>query len=366
MTNVRLRHLLARFAFAALLGGPALACGPKGMKKVEIPAAGIQMAYDLDPGATYQGHLRIGNTQTVSAEGQQASINQALECDVRLEVLGNDPQHGGTAVRASFANIDLKWGLPASAPISPAEFTRDALAQLQGLNVTFNVLPTGEIVYMPVPPQQMSDELKGLIDQVLRGLEEAFLVVPKHAVKDGETWSEDEHRGRKGKLGRYVEGKVTTKVDGMYHHGTLDEDVVKLVIELKRKETFTTKDGSRETESTEKSTALFSTAGYLAQVEGESKDYDPVNGMSYRKVRVEWKKTADGTPGGAAVAPTQEQTITDPCDPDYVGEAECKDGSEQQAITDPCDPDYVGEGECKDEAAKPEGTPPAATTTPPK
>ncbi len=329
------------------------------MKKLEIPAAGIRMSYDLDPGATYEGHLRIGNTRTVQAEGASANINQALECDVRLEVIGADPERGGTMVRASFANVDLQWGLPASVPISPAEFTRGAVAQLQGMNVTFNVLPTGEITFMPVPPQQLDEQLKALIDQVLRGLEEAFLVVPKHAVKDGESWSEDERRGRKGKLGRYVEGKVTTKVDGMFHHDKLDQDVVKLEIQLQRKETFTTKDGARANESEGKSTVLFSTAGYLAQIEGESRDYDPVNGMSFRKVRVEWKKTADGTPGAAPVTPTQEQTIVDPCDPDYVGEEECKDApNEEQAIVDPCHPDYVGELECKDASAPDPAAPP--------
>jgi hypothetical protein len=186
-------------------------------------------------------------------------------------------------------------------------------------------------------------------------------------VKDKETWSEDEKRGREGKLGRYVVGKVQTRVDGMYRDDTRKEDLLRLVITQKRAETITTKDSSRKIEIEGKSTAMFSTAGYLAQIDGESREFDPVNGMTFSKVKVDWKKTASGTTGGAA--PTvDEQAITDPCDPDYVGSEECKDGTETQNIVDPCHPDYVGGEECKtpppaDAAAptgKPETAPPPA------
>jgi hypothetical protein len=309
--------ILRRLLLAALLVAPA--CGPKGMKKIEIPAAGIRMTYDLDAGAIYEGKLRIGNTPTSS------NITQSVECDVRLEVLGDDPERGGKAVRASFANIELQWGLPASATVTESDFTREAILQLERMNVTFNVLPTGEITYMPVPPQQLADELKVLIDQVLLGLEEGFLVVPKHAVKRGETWSDDERRGRKDTLGRYVEAKLTTKVDGLYRHEELGQDVVRLVIGSERRDTFTTEDGARTSESQAESTVLFSTEGYLAKVDGESRDQDPVQGVSFRKVSLAWKKTADGTPGArGSLTPVQEQEITDPCDPDYVGAEECK------------------------------------------
>jgi hypothetical protein len=344
---------LAVALFAASIAALPACGGNKGMKKVEVPAGGITLAYDLTPGASYEGHVRIGNTQQIEGVG---NISQSLECDVRLMVLGDDPARGGAQMRATFANIDLAWGLPPSAPFSVDEFAKQAVAQLQGMQVTFNVLPTGEITFMPVPPQELPAELKELIYQVVRALEQGFLVVPKHKIGEGETWTENERRGREGKLGRFVDGKVTTKMEGMFRHEERPEDVVRLVIEQKKKETITTKDGARTSEIDGKSTALFSTLGYLAEVDGETREYDPKQGMNFRKVRVQWKKTAEGkaaAPGGDV------QAIGDPCHPDYVGPAECADASESQAITDPCHPDYVGAEECKTPPAEDATTPPA-------
>ncbi|HET6581818.1 MAG TPA: hypothetical protein VFG69_00200 [Nannocystaceae bacterium] len=356
------RHFWARglalATIAVALAGAAPACRrAEGMKKLEVPAGGILLAYDLTPGAIYDGHLRIGNTRQVEQVG---NISQALECDVKLTVIGNDATRSGAQVRATLSNIDLQWGLPPSTPISPDEFLAQAIAQLQGMQVTFNVLPTGEITFMPVPPQDLSAELKELIYQVLRALEQGFLVVPKHRIDEGEAWTEHEKRGREGKLGRYIDGQVKTRVEGMFRDDERAEDVVRLVIEERRKETITTKDGAHTSESEGKSTALFSTKGYLAQIDGEARDYDPTQGMNFRKVRARWKKTAQGhdAPQGPEV-----QTITDPCHPDYVGPQECTDGSEAQTITDPCHADYVGTEVCK-QAPPVEGAPPVETVPP--
>jgi hypothetical protein len=356
-----LRHASSRALAVALFAasiGIAPACGGKrGMQKVEVPAGGITLAYDLTQGASYEGHVRIGNTKQLEGIG---NISQSLECDVRMMVLGDDPARGGAQVRATFANITLNWALPPSAPFSVDEFAKQAVAQLQGMQVTFNVLPTGEITYMPVPPQELSAELKELIFQVVRALEQGFLVVPKHKIGEGETWTENERRGREGKLGRFVDGKVTTKMDGMFRHATRPEDVVRLSIEQKKKETITTPDGARTNEIEGKSTALFSTLGYLAEVDGETREYDPKQGMNFRKVRVQWKKTAKGHAGSGG---GDVQTIDDPCHPDYVGPAECK-SAESQAEGDPCHPDYVGAEACK-EAAPTQPTPPGPNDGPP-
>lgn len=334
------------------LAVPACGGNKNGMRKVEVPQGGIQLAYDLTPGASYQGHVRIGNTQQIEGVG---SISQALECDVKLLVVGSDPERSGAQVRATLSNIVLDWGLPPSAPFSVDEFAKQAVAQLQGMQVTFNVLPTGEITFMPVPPQELDDQVKEVIFQVLRALEQGFLVMPKHKVAEGETWTENEKRGREGKLGRFVDGKVTTHMEGMFRREEQTEDLVQLKIELQRKETITTKDGSRTSEIQGKSSALFSMQGYLAEVDGETREYDPKQGMNFRKVRVQWKKTAQGTAGAGT---GDVQAIEDPCHPDYVGPAECKE-AESQTIEDPCHPDYVGAEECK------QPTPPQPNDGPP-
>jgi len=354
MTRLAWIRPIVATALAALVLGAVPACEKEGLRKVEVPSSGIRLAYDLTTGSTYQGHVKLGNTQQIEGAG---NVSQSLECDVKLVVIGDDPQRGGAQVRATVSNVDLKWGLPPSVPVSPDEFLQQALAQLQGMSITFNVLPTGEIVHMPSPPQELSEELRELVYQVVRALEQGFLVVPKHAVKDGETWTENERKGREGKLGRFVEGKVETKVDGMFHDDERKEDVVRLVIQEKRKEIVTTKDGARASESERKSTALFATTGYLAEVDGETREYDPKQGMNFRKLSVRWRRTAQGQ---GTAAPADVQTIADPCHPDYVGPAECTEG-ETQAITDPCHPDYVGAEECAAGAAPEGGTPPAGT-----
>ncbi len=330
-------RVFGSFALALALVAASGGCGPKDMKKLEVPAAGIRLAYDLAPGTALDGHLRIGNTLQIPSVG---SLNRSLECNVRMVVLGDDRQRGGARLQATFSQIDIKWSLPPAAGISTAEFVRTATNQLQGMKVTFTALPSGKIIYMPVPPPGLPVELSVFLDQVLRGLEDAFLVVPKHAVKDGERWTENERRGRKGKLGRYVEGKVETLVEGLFRDAGRGEDVVRLAIVHERKETVTTQDGARDNESTGKSTVLFSTGGYLAKLDGESRDYDPVRGMNFRKIEVTWKPAARAPVAGGEPEPT-----TDPCHPDYVGEAQCE-GADAQSITDPCDPDYVGAEDC--------------------
>ena len=75
------------------------------------------------------------------------------------------------------------------------------------------------------------------------------------------------------------------------------------------------------------------------------------------EAEVTWKKGEKVAVKSAP--PVEEQSITDPCNPDYVGPEECKDGSEQQAITDPCDPDYVGPEECKEDAKDAKAPPPS-------
>lgn len=351
--------------FAALLVVAALhvtvaaGCGPRGLEKIAVPAGGIAMKYEMPPGAMYSGRLRIGNTRTIEGAG---NVSQSLDCEVQLVVVAPPDGDKGALLRATFSNIDLQWGLPPSAPMSPEEFTKTAITRLQGMNVSFRVKTTGEIVEMPTPPQELPDVEKQFIDAVLRALEQAFFELPTRSVKDDETWSEDEKRGREGKLGRYVVGKTQTRVDGMFHDDARKEDLVRLVVSRKRTETITTKDGSRKNESEGRMTAMFSTQGYLAELEGESRDFDPVEGMTFSKVRVGWKRVDAGALGGGIDTPPKDGE----CDPSDAGTQTCVDDSEQQNITDPCHPDYVGVETCATDAAVPVEAPAGVTPADPK
>jgi hypothetical protein len=236
---------------------------------------------------------------------------------------------------------------------------KQALDVVQNMEVRFNVDSTGKVNYMPPPPQDLEPQVKMVIEQVLESIESAFMEMPRKSVRQGESWDEKEKKGRKGKLGSYRLGTITTTFKGLYHDKERNEDVAKLDVVHEREETVTTKAGSHENKWEGKTEALFSTSGnYLAQVKGEIRKYDPGTGMgpqtTFTKVRVEWTKeavdsvAAETQPTPEAPKEAEVQAITDPCHPDYVGAEECKE-TETQAITDPCDPDYVGGEECKEE-----------------
>ena len=332
---------------AAALGLPVvlIGCGNKDMQKIEVPSDGVRLSYDLQPGASYKGHIRVGNTQAVEGLG---NMNRNIEADVQLVALRPDPARGGTLIQARFSNVNLDWALPPNLPISADDFLSMTVEAVQGMNVNFVVSERGEIMFMPPPPQDVPDQMRLVITNLTDALESAFLPVPERNLGPGESWSEEEKSGRKGKLGRYREGTITTRFDGMFRDAQRKEDMAKLVIQHDRTDVITTKDGSRQNELEGKTVAYFSSNGYLALLESEQRDFDPQQGMTFRKVRASWQKTASGE----AAAQDEVQAITDPCDPDYVGPEPCAD--QVQAITDPCDPDYVGPEPCPDREPLPE------------
>lgn len=356
------RHRLREIAFTLGLAlTPAFlisACGDKNLHALEVPAAGVKLTYDFTPGQRYQGHVRRGET----VQSSTFTINRSIECDIGLTVRGEDPNRGDILVVAKVTNVNVTWKLPPTpmyAAFDVDAIVKQALDVVQNMEVRFNVDSSGKVNFMPPPPQDVEQEVKLVIEQVLESIESAFMEVPRKSVKQGESWDEKEKKGRKGKLGSYRVGTITTTFKGLYRDKERNEDVAKLDIVHEREETVTTKAGSHQNKWEGKTEALFSTSGdYLAKVKGEIRKFDPGTGMgpqtTFTKVRVEWTKKAVDTVAAEA-EPTPEapkeaevQAITDPCHPDYVGAEECKE-TETQAITDPCDPDYVGGEECKEE-----------------
>lgn len=306
------------------------------MTRIEAPADGIKLSYDLAPGQSYTGSVRRSETvRDLSGQSMTRSIN----FDINLTVRGKDDKRGGNLVIARFSNVDLKWALPAALPISLSDFTSKAKQQLQGMEVDFNVDDTGKIVYMPEIPEGADAQLALVIKQALDTLETAFVPVPARPLRPSESWTDEKKRGRKGKLGKYVEGSITTKVEGLYRDPE-SEEIAKLVIEETETALTTTKSGSHETKKQGKSTSFFSTTrSYLIRTTSEHTEFDPGESTTFSKLTVEWSKAPR-----AAAAAGELQSISDPCDPDYVGGEEC--GAGAPTITDPCDPDYVGEAEC--------------------
>ncbi len=312
------------------------------MTKIEAPAEGIRLSYDLQAGQTYAGHVRRSETVRDALSG--SSMTRSLAFDVDLTVAG-PAEGGGNKVIARFKNIDLKWSLPAGTPFSLNEFTQSATAALQGLEVDFHVGNDGKVLYRPPIPDSIPMELRIVLTGVLDVLETAFLTVPERPLKIGETWDDEKKRGREGKLGVYTTGTVNTKVAGFFRNEQ-EEEIAKLEITEKERSVTTTKEGSHENKKESKATSLFSTSGsYLVSTKGEITEFDTGNSTTFIKINVDWTKGER-----LAVSPAgddrQVQSINDPCDPDYVGAEDCVAADEVQSISDPCDPDYVGPDDC--------------------
>lgn len=303
-----------------LCAAPVLACGDKNMQKIEAPASGVTLAYDLTPGQVYKGKV-ISKETVVGTSGSK--IARGFSFDVSLVVRGADEARGGTKVTARYTNVDIRWGLPGASPISISALVNKATAQLQGLEIDFNVDETGKIIYMPELPEELADDLRAVLQEALDTLETAFLSVPQRPLKVADTWKDDKTRGRKGKLGRYLEAVVTTKVDGFFREAASKTDLTKLTIDETEKEVTTAKTGSHEVKKQTSTTAMFAhTDRYLSSLERTRQTFDPGNATIFTTLKVQWTKAPP--PQGTAAAIKQVQDINDPCHPDYVGGEDCQ------------------------------------------
>jgi len=349
-----LRVALVALVLAGVAGG-ACSSGPK-MTKIDAPAEGIRLSYDLQAGQTYSGHVRRSETVRDALSG--SSMTRSIAFDVDLTVVG--PAEGeGNKVIARFKNIDLNWSLPAGTPFSLSEFTNSAKTALQGLEVDFHVGNDGKVLYRPPIPDSIPMEMRIVLTGVLDVLETAFLTVPERPLQIGETWDDEKKRGREGKLGLYTTGTVTTKVAGLFRDEQ-EEEIAKLEVSQKELSITTTKEGSHENKKEGKTTSLFSTSGsYLVSTKGEITEFDTGNSTTFIKISVDWTKGERLAVSTARADNREVQSINDPCDPDYVGAEDCVSADEVQSIADPCDPDYVGPDECSPPA---EGETAAAAT----
>ncbi len=328
-----LRRLLAVLLLCA---APSLACGDKSMQKIESPASGVTLAYDLSPGQVYKGKVTSKQTVVTTNGGKVA---RGFSFDVTLAIRGPATnEHGGTLVTARYSNVDIRWGLPGNSPISLSELVGQATRQLQGLEVDFNVDETGKVLHMPELPSDMPEDLRYVLQEAIDTLETAFLPVPQRPLKVGDTWNDDKTRGRQGKLGRYLEARVNTKIDGFYRDSEANADVTKLTISESEKEVTTAKTGSHEVQKETTTTAFFAHGDrYLRSLVRDRKTFDPGNATIFAGLDVKWTKG----PAPGAVAPPavkQVQDISDPCHPDYVGGDECQQGGANPGDTAPAGP----------------------------
>jgi len=319
------RLLLALALCAASATAASTGCsGNSGkLQKIESPASGVTLTYDLSPGQVYRG--KVSSKQTVvGTSGNKIARGFSFEVALLIRGPATDA-FGGTLVVARYTGVDIRWGLPGGSPISISELVSKATRQLEGLEVTFNVDETGKVLHMPEVPQDLPEDLRFVIQEAIDTLETAFLPVPQRALKVGDNWKDDKKRGRKGKLGRYVEGETTTKVEGFFRDNESNIDLTKLTISESEKEVTTAKTGSHEVSKEIQTTAFFAHGDhYLRKLVRDGKTFDPGNATIFAGLEVTWAKDKSTAAAAGPTTVKQIQDISDPCHPDYVGGDECQ------------------------------------------
>ncbi len=328
--------MMRRLLVALLLCSAPLACGGgKNLQKIEAPAGGVTLAYDLSPGQVYKGN--VANSQSVRTTSG-SSLSRGFQFDVSLAVRGPAPDGQGIMVTARYSNVNIRWGLPPGATFSVGELVSKATDQLQNMEVTFYVDETGKVVFMPELPE-LPEDLRFVVQEAMDTLETAFLPVPARPLKSGDSWKDVKVRGRKGKLGRYLEASTTSTVEGFFRDEAKKTDVTRLRIDETETEITTAKTGSHEVKKQTTTTALFAHADrYLSSLERTRQTFDPGNATIFTTLKVKWEKATPQPAGPTAIK--QVQDITDPCHPDYVGGEECQPAGaanpgDQAAPTEP-------------------------------
>lgn len=340
------RLLRASLVLTALsLTGPLGCSGgtPKTLEPTEVPGDGVELKYALSPGAVYEGEI----SRRESVQSSFGTMKRSLNFGVELEVLEVD-KRGRAKVAATVKNLDIRWALPPDSPISVNELVDSATARLDGARIPFTVTEEGKVKDVPPMPEGLRPEEAAMLETVVDGLTSAFFLVPEKRLSSGESWKDQDTRGRKGKLGRFREISNTTTFDGLFKDTERQDLVVaKLTIEGETNEITTTKAGGHAVDYTSKTTALFAVdGGYLTVLEGIDNKFDGPQ-TTTTKFKATWSRSAGAATRPPANTP-ETQAIADPCDPDYVGPDDCvPPGAETQAITDPCDPDYVGPDDCE-------------------
>ncbi len=312
------RSLASSLLVALALALPMSAgCGKNKSKltEVAVPEAGVSMRYDLAPGQAYAGHLKMRN----SAQTPVGDVVTSIEFDVDMVVTGTADANG-KLVRATVKGIELEMRLPEGIPAAMAGgITPEAAAKLNGMELRFNLSELGEVSNEPEPPADAPMEVKAIISMISGALTAGFVRVPEQPVKDGESWD-----------AKSKETKATIK--SATHTGTLQglgrnaagEDVAQLVfaaqLEAEREgQTFKVKQDVKASFST--------TGGYPVTVERTINNEVVGQGTLLSEIEAAWKKggkqAVEAAPTPAQPPTGEVQTITDPCDPDYVGAEEC-------------------------------------------
>jgi hypothetical protein len=303
---------------SVLAGAATTSCGDHQLRKISAPRGGVQLAYALEHETIYTGKVDVGITRQV--EGVGKPIRQAISGEVTLVVLG-DATDGGTRVRVTLTSGDLDWALLPASGYSRDQFLRLAIKRLKGFHMPMTIGPRGGVIERPPAPSDVPDELAEVIEAVIDAVALSFVSVPAGKVARGDRWVPA------------GPGRVETRFKGLFRHVERDESVARLEFEMTKVPIGANEEGERQGSQN----ALFAVAGYPARIDVEARDFHPHEGMSFRRIQVEWKKGGKALPELAAPrddGPQDVQVIRDPCNPDYVGPASCEEPDDPEGEDD--------------------------------
>lgn len=297
----------------ALAIPPLGGCSPKPkLTTVAVPEAGVTMRYDLTPGQEYKGRVRMRNAvQTPVGE-----VLTVLQFDVVMVVTDND-KDGGKLVRATVNAIDLNLRLPDGIPAAAAGgITPEAAAALNGTELRFRLDDHGEVSDEPEVPENAPMELKAILGMLTSSLTSAFVRVPDQAVKDGGSWDAASKKPKDG----VKSSSSTGTLAGLGRNEAGDE-----LAELGYVSEMEATRQGQDVKVKQKVKASFSTTGgYPVQIKRDINNEVVGQGTLLTEIEASWTKGTKHAVEGGANPGEDVQTITDPCDPDYVGADECK------------------------------------------
>jgi hypothetical protein len=318
----------------ALLVGSLLVLGLSGCDKgekrklteVEAPVEGITLAYDLTPGQTYDGNIRMRNT----INSPMGDVIQTLEFDVVLLTSGVGSEDRQLMI-ATVDDIGFDMRLPDGVPAEAAGGLNSELAaQLNGVELRFQLDRLGEVSEMPDPPKDQPPAVQAMLGMLAGALGSSFVRVPGKPIKQGESW-DAAGTPQAGQEGLVQTGSGTFK--SMARDTDRNEDLVKLALSGKTEGTMEANGKQQKVSSEQKADVLFSvTAGFPAKVARKRSGDAGGFGTMLIEVDADWTK---GERRPVQAPPPVVQEITDPCDPDYVGPEDCVD--EDEAAEAPAD-----------------------------
>lgn len=299
---------------AALLALPlgTAGCNKKQqLTEVEVPEAGLTLRYDLTPGQTINGHVRM-RTAAQTPVGEIISI---VECDAEVTVLSKGDA-SKREVEATISNIEVSTRLPEGIPKEAAGMSPETAKALEGMQLAFDLDTHGDTSNEPEPPEGTDPQTAGLLSLITSGVTAGISVrLPEETIEDGATWDAAPAELDEGV--KSASSKGTFEGLGRNEAG---EDIAKLSYVSSSEATRQQGGMSLEikTEATTKAT-FSASGGYPVSV--ERKINQEVVGKATILIEIEagWSK------GDAVAVDGEEQAITDPCDPDYVGAEECSD-----------------------------------------